>query len=119
MASYLRTVLRRGILAITTPPWTLLFKYTLRGQFIRYITRSQIFCIPTDSESRSHGLLCKVGRQASKHSVTLQLNVRMGKTGDLSDFERGMIVCARRAGYSIPETDGLLGLTRTTVSRVH
>ncbi len=28
-------------------------------------------------------------------------SIRMGKKGDLSDFERGMVVCARRAGLSI------------------
>ncbi len=28
-------------------------------------------------------------------------SIRMGKKGDLSDFERGMVVCARQAGLSI------------------
>ena len=45
---------------------------------------------PTDSESR--GLLYKAGRRASRHSVTVTLNVRVGKTSDLSNVERGMIV---------------------------
>ncbi len=31
-------------------------------------------------------------------------NIRMGKKGDLSDFERGMVVGARRAGLSISKT---------------
>ncbi len=43
----------------------------------------------------------------------------MGKKGDLSDFERGMVVCARRAGLSISETADLLGFSRTTISRVY
>uniref|UniRef100_A0AAR2LX54 Tc3 transposase DNA binding domain-containing protein n=1 Tax=Pygocentrus nattereri TaxID=42514 RepID=A0AAR2LX54_PYGNA len=43
----------------------------------------------------------------------------MGKKGDLNDFERGMAVGARRAGLSISETAGLLGFSRTTISRVY
>ena len=43
----------------------------------------------------------------------------MGKTSDLSDIERGMIVGARRAGSSISETAGLLGFSRVRVSRVY
>ncbi len=33
----------------------------------------------------------------------------MGKKGDLSDFERGMVVGAGRAGLSISKTADLLG----------
>lgn len=44
--------------------------------------------------------------------------LRMGKKGDLSDFERGMVVGARRAGLSLSQTVELLGFSRTTVSRV-
>lgn len=43
----------------------------------------------------------------------------MGKKGDLSAFERGMVVGARRAGLSISETADLLGFSRTTISRVY
>ncbi len=43
----------------------------------------------------------------------------MGKKVDLSDFERGMVVGARRAGLSISETADLLGFSRTTISRVY
>jgi len=43
----------------------------------------------------------------------------MGKKGDLSDFERGMVVGARHAGLSISETADLLGFSRTTISRVY
>ncbi len=43
----------------------------------------------------------------------------MGKKGDLSDFERGMVVGARRAGLSILKTADLLGFSRTTISRVY
>ncbi len=43
----------------------------------------------------------------------------MGKKGDLSDFERGMVVGARRAGLSISKTADLLGFSHTTISRVY
>ncbi len=41
----------------------------------------------------------------------------MGKKGDLSDFERGIVVSTRRAGLSISKTADLLGFSRTTISR--
>ncbi len=43
----------------------------------------------------------------------------MGKKGDLSDFERRMVVGARRAGLSISKTADLLGFSRTTISWVY
>ncbi len=43
----------------------------------------------------------------------------MGKKGDLSDFECGMVVGARRAGLSISKTADLLGFSRTTISSVY
>ncbi len=43
----------------------------------------------------------------------------MGKKEDLSDFERGMVVGARRAGLSISKTADLLRFSRTTISRVY
>ncbi len=43
----------------------------------------------------------------------------MGKKGDLSDFERGMVVGARRAALSISKTADLLGFSHTTISRVY
>ncbi len=43
----------------------------------------------------------------------------MGKKGDLSDFERGMVVGTRRAGLSISKTADLLGFSCTTISRVY
>ncbi len=43
----------------------------------------------------------------------------MGKKGDLSDFERGMVVDVRRAGLSISKTADLLGFSHTTISRVY
>ncbi|KAJ8268013.1 hypothetical protein COCON_G00131850 [Conger conger] len=43
----------------------------------------------------------------------------MGKTSDLSDFDRGMIVGARRGGANVKETAALLGFSCTTVSRVY
>jgi len=43
----------------------------------------------------------------------------MGKKWDLSDFERGMVVGARRAGLSILEIVDLLGFSCSTISRVY
>lgn len=43
----------------------------------------------------------------------------MGKSPDLSEFERGTIVGARRAGCSIAETVNLLGFSKTAVARVY
>ncbi len=43
----------------------------------------------------------------------------MGKKGDLSDFERRMVVGARRAGLSISKTADLLGFSCTAISRVY
>uniref|UniRef100_A0A8C9X626 Transposase Tc1-like domain-containing protein n=1 Tax=Sander lucioperca TaxID=283035 RepID=A0A8C9X626_SANLU len=41
----------------------------------------------------------------------------MGKKGDLSIFERGMVNGARRTGLSISQSAQLLGFSRTTISR--
>ncbi len=46
-------------------------------------------------------------------------SIRTGKKGDLSDFERGMVIGARRAGLSISKTADLLGFSCTTISRVY
>ncbi len=46
-------------------------------------------------------------------------SIRTGKKGDLSDFERGMVVGDRRAGLSISITADLLGFPHTTISRVY
>ncbi len=43
----------------------------------------------------------------------------MGTKEDLSDFEHGMVVGARRAGLSISKTADLLGFSHTTISRVY
>jgi len=42
----------------------------------------------------------------------------MGKKGDLSNFEHGMVVSARRAGLSISQSAQLLGFSCTTISMV-
>ena len=39
----------------------------------------------------------------------------MGKKEDLSDFERGMVVGARRAGLSISKTADLLGFSQPSL----
>ncbi len=46
-------------------------------------------------------------------------SIRMGKKVDLNDFERGMVVGARRAGLSISKTADLLGFSHTTISSVY
>ncbi len=46
-------------------------------------------------------------------------SIRMGKKGELSDFECGMVVGARRAALRISKTADLLGFSRTTISRVY
>ncbi len=43
----------------------------------------------------------------------------MGKKGDLSDFERGMVVGARQAGLINSKAADLLGFSHTTISRVY
>ncbi|CAJ1083775.1 uncharacterized protein LOC122864151 [Xyrichtys novacula] len=43
----------------------------------------------------------------------------MGKSQDLTEFERGMIVGARRSGCSVSVTVKRLGFAKTTVSRVY
>jgi len=43
----------------------------------------------------------------------------MGKKGDLSHFENGMVVGARWAGLTISQSAQSLGLSRTTISRVY
>jgi len=42
----------------------------------------------------------------------------MEKKGDLSNFERGTVVGAKRAGLSISQSAQLMGFSRTTISRV-
>ncbi len=43
----------------------------------------------------------------------------MGKKGDLSDFEHGMVVGARQDGLSISKTADLLGFSHTNISKVY
>ncbi|GBM89131.1 hypothetical protein AVEN_153754-1 [Araneus ventricosus] len=43
----------------------------------------------------------------------------MGKAADLSEFDRGQIVMARRLGTSITETARLVGCARSAVVSIH
>ncbi len=52
-------------------------------------------------------------------SLKFKPSIRMGNKGDLSDFERGMVVGARCAGLSISKTADLLGFSHTTISSVY
>uniref|UniRef100_A0A9J8DEC8 Uncharacterized protein n=1 Tax=Cyprinus carpio carpio TaxID=630221 RepID=A0A9J8DEC8_CYPCA len=58
-------------------------------------------------------------RRGKDDLLKFKLSIRMGKRGDLSDFERGMVVGARWAGLSISKTADLLGFSHTTISRVY
>uniref|UniRef100_A0A9J8DBA5 Transposase Tc1-like domain-containing protein n=1 Tax=Cyprinus carpio carpio TaxID=630221 RepID=A0A9J8DBA5_CYPCA len=55
----------------------------------------------------------------SRQSPELQTECQNGKKGDLSNFERGMVVGARQAGLSISQSAELLELSRTSISRVY
>ena len=50
-------------------------------------------------------------RRGEDDSLKFKPSIRMGKKRDLSDFERGMVVGARRAGLSISKTADLLGFS--------
>ncbi|GBO04691.1 hypothetical protein AVEN_19391-1 [Araneus ventricosus] len=43
----------------------------------------------------------------------------MGKAADLSEFDRGQIIMARRLGTSITETERLVGCSRSAVVSIH
>ncbi len=62
------------------------------------------------------GIYCRCGED---DLLKFKPNIRMGKKGDLSDFERGMVVGVRRAALRISKTADLLGFSRTTISRVY
>ncbi len=49
----------------------------------------------------------------------VQTEHQNGRKRDLSDFEHGMVVGARRAGLSISKTADLLGFSHKTISRVY
>ncbi len=49
----------------------------------------------------------------------VQTEHQNGEERGLSDFERGMVVGARRTDLSISETADLLGFSHTTISRVY
>ncbi len=53
--------------------------------------------------------------------VLMKTQSRAFRTSDWaeSDFERGMVVGARRAGLSISKTADLLGFSHTAISRVY
>ncbi len=60
-----------------------------------------------------------VSRCGEDDLLKFKPSIRMVKKGDLSDFERGMVVGARRAGPSISKTADLLGFSHTTISTVY
>ncbi len=52
--------------------------------------------------------LGRCGRCGEDDMLKFKPSIRMGKKGDLSDFERGMFVGVRRTGLSISKTLRLL-----------
>lgn len=46
------------------------------------------------------------------------MSIRIVETGDLSDFEYHMVLCAKQAGLRISETADLVRFSHTTISRV-
>ncbi|KAG8571489.1 hypothetical protein GDO81_011667 [Engystomops pustulosus] len=58
-------------------------------------------------------------RHGQDNLLQFKPSISMGKKGDLSAFERAMVVGARRPVRSISETADLLGFSRTTISRVY
>lgn len=42
----------------------------------------------------------------------------MGREGDLSDFKNYVVIGARQASLSVPETAKLLGFSQTTILQV-
>ena len=59
---------------------------------------------------------CRCGSGAS---VNVHISYQNGKKCDLGDFDRCMIIGARRAGLSISVTADLLGFSCTRVIRVY
>ncbi len=49
----------------------------------------------------------------------VKMSIKTGQKGDISDFERGMVVGARWAGLSISKIADLLGFSCTTISWVY
>ncbi len=96
----------------------LLYIHTLTGHFIRYIC----------SIAWQHKLLIshKAATQCIWESrcgeddfLQFKPSIRMGKKGDLSDFELGMVVGVRRAALSSSKTADLLEFPHKTISRVY
>ncbi len=56
--------------------------------------------------------------RCGEEDLKFKPSIRMGTKGDLSDFERGMVVGASRADLSISKIADLLGFSHTTISWV-
>ncbi len=85
-----------------------IYIYTLTGHLVTQIANQPITWQQLNAS-----------RCAEYDLLKFKPSIRMGKKGDLSDFERGMVVGARRAGLSISKTADLLGFSCTTISRVY
>ncbi len=68
-------------------------KYTLTGHFIRYT------CSIANQPITWQQLNAFRHLDVVKTTCKFKPSIRMGKKGDLSDFERGIVVGARRAEY--------------------
>lgn len=61
--------------------------------------------------------LVKLGELRQVNVFEATWKSELGKKGELSNSERGMVVGARRVGLRTPETEGLLGFSHTTIFR--
>ncbi|MBN3307290.1 EPS15 factor, partial [Amia calva] len=61
----------------------------------------------------------KTEKQEDLYSSSPSVCKENSPVSDLSNFERGMVVGARRASLSISQSAQLLGFSRTTISRVY
>lgn len=58
-------------------------------------------------------------RHGQDNILKFKPSIRLERKGDLSEYKRGMVVCARQAALSVSETTDLLGVSNTTISQVY
>ncbi len=77
-------------------------------------------CLVTQIANHMAATQCiQASRCGEDDLLKFKPSIRTGKKGDLSDFERGMVVGDRWAGLSISKTADLLGFSLTSISRVY
>lgn len=58
-------------------------------------------------------------RHGQDNILKFKPSIRLERKGDLSEYKRGMVVCARQAALSVSETAALLGFSHTTFPTVY